>query len=221
MKRVVFLLAALLAMNAAAASGTELERAMASGGLRKISLKGVDMAYARPGASLVSYSRVMLDPIDVAFHKDWKPTRSGSNIKVSAQERENIATGVAKVVYEEFVKQLQTDNGYQVVTEPGPDVLRVKAKIVDLYVNAPDTASAGRSRSYTVSAGEMTIFAELYDAQTGELLARVADRRVARGTGRLTLTNSVVNADEARSAAVSWARILRVALDKAHGIGKR
>jgi hypothetical protein len=67
----------------------------------------------------------------------------------------------------------------------------------------------------------MTIFAELYDSETGELLARVVDRREARGTGMLTLTNSVVNAEEARAIASSWARILRGALDKAHGIGKK
>jgi hypothetical protein len=67
----------------------------------------------------------------------------------------------------------------------------------------------------------MTIFAELYDSKTGEVLARLADRREARNSGTLALTNSVVNADEARSIASSWARILREGLDKAHGIGKR
>ncbi len=221
MKPVVSLFTALLAMHAAAAFGTELDKAMAYDGLQKISIKGVDVAFARPDATLVGYSRIMLEPIDVAFHKDWKPTRVGSNIKLSARERENIATGVAKVVFEEFVKQLQSDGNYQVVTEAGPDVLRVKAKIVNLYVNAPDTGSAGRSRSYTVSPGEMTIFAELYDSETGELLARVVDRHVARQTGPLMLTSSVVNADEVRAAAASWARTLRIALDKAHGIGKR
>jgi hypothetical protein len=221
MRSVISLFAALLAMSAPATSAAELDRAMADDGLQKISIKGVDMAYARPGATLVGYSRVMLDPIDVTFRKDWKPTRSGSNIKVSAQERDNIAKGVAKVVFEEFVKQLQSDSDYQMVSEAGPNVLRVKAKIVDLYLNAPDTGVAGRSRSYTVSAGEMTLFAELYDSQSGELLARVADRHVARHTGRLTLTSSVVNAEEVRSAAASWARTLRDALDKAHGIGKR
>jgi hypothetical protein len=220
--RVVALLASMLLLTtASAASKAELDKAMSYDGLQRISVKGVDLAYARPGATLAGYNRIMLEPIDVAFRKDWNPTRTGSRIKLSAEERENIRTGVAKIVYDEFVNELQNKSGYQVVNEVGPDVLRVKAKIVNLYVNAPDTRTAGRSRTYTVSAGEMTIFAELYDSETGEVLARVADRREARGSGTLTLTNSVVNADEARSIASSWARILRNGLDKAHAIGKK
>ena len=220
-KIVTLLACTLLLPIASAASKADLEKAMSYDGLQKISVKGIDLAYARAGATLASYNRVMLEPIEVAFRKDWNPTRTGSNIKLSAEERENIRTGVAKIVYDEFVKELQNKSSYQVVNEVGPDVLRVKAKLVNLYVNAPDTRTAGRSRTYTVSAGEMTIFAELYDSETGEVLARVADRHEARDSGTLTLTNSVVNADEARSIASSWARILRNGLDKAHAIGKK
>jgi hypothetical protein len=103
-------------------------------------------------------------------------------------------------------------------------VLEAQQSVLDL-LDAGEviggTKTAGRSRTYTVSAGEMTIFAELYDSETGEVLARVVDRREARSSGRLTLTNSVVNASEARSIASNWARILRNGLDKAHGIGKK
>lgn len=220
--RVVTLLAStLLLSSASAASKAELEKAMSYDGLQRISVSGIDLAYARPDATLAAYTRVMLEPIDVAFHKNWRPTRSGSNIRLSAGDRENIRTGVAKIVYDEFVKELQSRSGYQVVNEAGPDVLRVKAKIINLFVSAPDAKAMGPSRTYTVSAGEMTIFAELYDSETGELLARVVDRRVARGAGTMNLTNSVVNVDEARSIASAWARILRDGLDKAHGIGKK
>jgi hypothetical protein len=34
---------------------------------------------------------------------------SRSRIKLSAEDRENIRTGVAKIVYEEFVKELQNN----------------------------------------------------------------------------------------------------------------
>jgi hypothetical protein len=218
---VALLLAApILLSSAFAAPKGDPEKAMSYDGLQKISVKGIDLAYARPGATLAGYNRVMLEPIDVAFRKDWKPTRTQSRIKLSAEERENIRTGVAKIVYDEFVKELQKSTGYQVVSEPGPDVLRVKAHIVNLFVNAPDTKTAAPTRTYTVSGAEMTIFAELYDSETGEVLARIADRRAARRASTMVLTNSVVNADEARSIAAGWARILRGALDNAHGIGK-
>lgn len=207
--------------EALAATKADLEQAMSHDGLQQISVKGIALAYARPGATLAGYNRVKLDPVEVAFRKDWDPKRTGSSLKISADERENIRNGVARIVHDEFLRELQAKSSYQVVNEAGPDVLRVKAHIVNLYVNAPAAMSAGRSRTYTVSAGEMTLFAELFDSETGEVLARVVDRREARGTGMMTLSSSVVNAGEAEAIASTWARILRDGLDKAKGIGKK
>jgi hypothetical protein len=211
----------LVLANAIAAPDKRLEEAMSYDGLSKISVKGIGLAYARPGVSLASYTRVMLDPVDVAFDKNWDPKKPGSNFKLDAAERENIRTGVAKVVYDEFVRELQSKNAYPVVTEAGPDVLRVKIHIVNLYVNAPDTMTPGRTRTYTVSSGQMTLVAELFDSESGQVLARVVDTREARNSGTMQLTNSVVNASEASSIAAAWAHILHNGLDKAHGIGKK
>jgi len=211
----------LLAPAALAAGKADVEAALSHDGLQKVNVKGIFLAYVRPGASLAGYGRIKLAPVEVAFHKDWDPTRAGSRIKLSAEERENIRTGLAKVVYDEFARVLQSKSSYTVVDEVGPDVLRVKVSILNLYVNAPDTMTAGRSRTYTVSAGEMTLFAELFDSESGQTLARVIDRREARETGMMTLSNSVVNSSEAAAIASSWARILRDALDRAHGVGKK
>lgn len=214
-------LVALAAPAAFAQSKAELDEAMSHDGLQRIKVKGIDLAYSRPGASLAGYNAVMIDPIDVSFRKDWDPTKPGSRTKLSTAERDNIRRGVADIVREELVKELQGKSVYKVVTAPGPDVLRVRAAIANLYVNAPDTMSAGRTRTYAVSAGEMTLVAELLDSETGSIVSRVIDRREAQGTGTMTLTNSVVNAAEARSIASSWARILRSRLDAAHGIGRK
>jgi hypothetical protein len=219
--RAALLLAfALVMAPASAASKAELEASMSHDGLQKAKVKGIDLAYLRPGASLAAYQRVKLEPIEVAFQKNWNPTRTGSQIKLSAEEREKIRTDVAKIVNEEFVRELQTRSSYQVVNESGPDVLRVKASIVNLYVNAPDTMTAGRSRTYVVSAGEMTLIAELFDSESGAVLARVVDRQEARESQPMTLSSGMENAAEARAIASAWARILRDRLDKAHDKAK-
>jgi hypothetical protein len=67
----------------------------------------------------------------------------------------------------------------------------------------------------------MSLIAELYDSETGEVLARVVDRREARRAGTLSYTNSATNEDDFRYIANGWARILRNSLDKAHGLGKK
>ena len=121
---------------------------------------------------------------------------------------------------EEFVAELKK-GGYAVVDAAGPDVLRVQANILNLYVTAPDVMTPGRSRVYTANAGEMTLLAQLSDADSGEVIARVIDRYQARGTASFQLSSSVTNAAEARNAASAWARILRAALDKAKDIGKQ
>jgi Protein of unknown function (DUF3313) len=207
----------------AATTKAELEQALSHDGLQKITVKGVDLAFARPGATLAGYNRVKLDPVEVSFSKNWDPKRTGSNFKLSTEERENIRSGLVKIVQEEFVSELQRKGNYQIVNDAGPDVLRVRAHVVNVYVNAPDTMTAGRSRTYTLSAGEATIYLELFDSETGQVLARMVDRQEARGTGAgtMSLSNSVMNAGEARDIASAWARILRNGLDKAHGIGKK
>ena len=117
----------------------------------------------------------------------------------------------------------QGQSGYwiQVTDAAGSDVLRVKTRIVDLIVNAPDVMSAGLIRTYTMSTGSMTLVAELYDSRSNEVLARVADQRESGFNETWRLTNSVINDAEVRDAASRWARILRDALDKAHGIGTK
>jgi hypothetical protein len=212
---------ALLMTQAFAASMADVDAAMGYDGLKRISVKGIDLAYARPGASLAAYDKVIIVPVEVAFRKDWNPKKTGSELRLGAAERENIRTGVARIVRDEFVKAVEAKGGYKVVTEPGPDVLRVKASILNLYVNAPESRTASRAKVYTVSAGEMTLVAELHDSETGELLARVVDRQEARSANHLTLTDSAVNADEAGDIASAWAGALRNGLDKAHGIGRK
>lgn len=220
-RTVALLASALLAASSVATAANQLDEAMSADGLAKVNVKGVELAYAKPGASLAGYNKIKLDAVEVAFSKSWDPQRTGTRLKLSSEERENIRSGIAKLVHEEFVKALQAKDGYQITSDAGPEVLRVKVNVINVYVNAPDTMTAGRSRSYTVSAGEMTLLAELFDSESGAVIARVVDRREARNTGVMMMSSSVTNTGEARDIASTWARILRNGLDKAHGIGKK
>lgn len=209
----------LLATTVLAQQPKNLDEAMSYDGLQKITIKGIDTTYALPGASLSVYSKVMIDPISVRFHKNWKPTVAGSRHSLSSSEQQKIRDKVARIVYDTFVDEL-SKGGYSVVAEPGPDVLLVRVALVNLYVTAPDVATPGSTKVYTASAGEMTLLAELADSETGEIIARILDRYQARTTGKFQLSSSVSNASEGRSAASSWAKILRGELDKAKTIGR-
>lgn len=178
-------------------------------GLSLVKLKGMDVAYARPGADFTIYDKIIVDPIQVAFAKGWDKEETFSKRKLSAEQLEELKGKIAKVAEETFAQVLSDKNGPQVVTTPGPDVLRFSAAIVDVWPNAVDTHEPGRSYVFTTSAGSATLYAELRDSETGQLIGRVVDAREARNGGDFRWTNSVENTHQAKLMISDWARILR------------
>jgi hypothetical protein len=118
---------------------------------------------------------------------------------------QSVRDGFTEIFTEAF-----REAGMELVTAPGPDVLRVRPGVVDLFVAAPDTSmqSAGRSRTYSVEAGHATLFIEARDSVTGALLGRALDQRETRNSGRAMVANRVTNTADFRQLFKSWASIL-------------
>lgn len=207
----------LLAGPAAAQRPADVPPAPADAeGLQRRPSSSVDEFQLRPGADFSVYKRVLLAPVDVSFARYW----ARDHRDVDARQSLRIRTDLAALAREEFTRQLQRDGGYPVVTAPGPDVLEVRASIINLDVHAPDIDKAGFSRSYVLSAGEGTLVAELRDSQTGTLLARVVDRRETRTYPDLTIANRVTNSADARNLVGNWSRLLRRYLQTARNESK-
>jgi hypothetical protein len=176
-------------------------------GLVEVNSKRLDLAYLAPGADFRSYTKVMVDPTQVAFHKDWIKNmndRRDLSRKVTEEHAKDIIeaarTNFADVFNEVFGKA-----GYTVVTSPGDDVLRISPGVANLYINAPDLMSAGRSQTYSANAGEATMILELRDSQTGALLGRVVDRRETRESIGMQPANRVTNTTDFRALFKTWA----------------
>ena len=103
------------------------------------------------------------------------------------------------------------------VAASGDDVLHIRAAVINVYVNAPDTMSSGMSRSYTMDAGQATVVMDASDSVTGQSLARVVDTQRGMDNGRLTWTTSVSNSAEARRIAGLWAAAIVRGLDRVNG----
>ena len=183
--------------------------------LQAVRVRGLQKVEAAAGADLSPYNKVLLDPIEVAFHKNWD-ARSVAGTRITSAEKLAMREGLARILREEFVRVLTKDGRYSVVDTAGDDVLRIRAEIKNLYINAPDLPRAASVRTYTLSLGEMTLLAELRDSVTGDLIARVTDRKRDPESAFLELTTRVDNVAAARRAAATWARILREQLDSAH-----
>lgn len=179
-------------------------------GLVRLQTMQVDTVYAVPGVSLAPYKRVMLDSVDLAFKLDWQKRHP----EVSDSDVTRIRSQGAAVFYEIFSAALTKENGYPLVSQPAPDVLRVTASITELDVGST-LDSAGNKRNYVVDPSALTLSMELRDSTTGALLVRAIDKEKGRAVGNLQVVDAVSNSAEARRALEMWAGLLRSALDRA------
>jgi hypothetical protein len=221
LKRVLAVAAVVVAL---AGSGVALAREPTPDtwdGMPRVKRPGLDAVYLREGASLAKYKKVLLDPVEVSFDKNWnaKWKGTGSNIYGGTEGRvdaEAIRTDLSKLARDATKRELEKRGGYPLVDDVGPDVLRVHARIVDLYINAPDTMTPGK-HTYVVNAGEMTLVADLFDSETNTLIGHVIDRERGQELGPfdLQIANRVTNTAEADRILSMWADRLRKALDTA------
>ena len=179
-------------------------------GLIEVKPKRLDAAYLMPGADFRHYTKLMIDPVEVAFSKDWMKDINDSKASLSGRitqaDAEKIAAA-AREGFDEVFGEAFKAKGIEIVTAPGADVLRVRPGVIDLYIAAPDKMTAGMSRTYTVEAGQATLFLELVDSTSGALLGRALDRRATRDSGRAMITNSVTNRADFKALFKQWAEI--------------
>jgi len=83
----------------------------------------------------------------------------------------------------------------------------LRPALLNVDVTAPDIRPTSRSRTYIRSAGEMTLYMELYDSATDTLLARVADPQ-ADPERMSKLANRTTNRKTADRIMRSWAELL-------------
>ena len=178
-------------------------------GLVQVKSNRLDVVFLQPGADFRTYTKVMLDPTEVAFEKNWQRdyNRSTSTLSGRVSDRDvQDAIRRAIVAANDIFEDAWSEGGYIVVSEPGPDVLRVRPGVFNIEVNAPDVMTAGRTRSFAPEAGQATYFVEVRDSLTGALLGRAADQRIV-GDNIAAYRNSVTNRADFREEVKRWAEL--------------
>lgn len=176
-------------------------------GLAQVKSKRFDLVYLMPGADFRGYAKVMLDPTEVAFHKDWQRdynrSARGAN-RISDSEVQRAIEEAIVAATDIFTKAFQA-GGYTVVAAPGPDVLRVKTGVLNVSVTAPDKLTAGRSRTFANEAGSAVLFVEARDSSTNALLGRAVDQKIA-GEGGSAYRTGASNRADFRFMVEQWAK---------------
>jgi hypothetical protein len=176
--------------------------------------------YLKPGATFSQYKRLALLDCYVDFAKDWARDYNENELSLQAQvtpqDMDRIKAGLAQEFRKVFTEELQTKGGYEIVNVAAPDVLVLRPAILNLVVNAPDLMTAGVSAAVVSSAGQMTLYLELWDSSTSTLLARAIDSEADPG-GIPQVADRVTNTAAADRILRRWADLLRKRLDEVSG----
>ena len=210
------LIASLLTMSGlsvAQEDGSELEIE----GLQLVEDSNLALVYAQPDIDWGQYSKIYMDEPFVDFKENWQRDQNRDHPGwITDGDMAKIKIELSSLFMGVFTETL-LEGGYELVLETGEDVLLIRPAIIGLDVVAPDRNSTGLSRTYSESAGEMTLYLELYDSVSGEMLAKALDRKVDRQTGYFEWQNRVTNRAAANRILRVWANVLKEGLDDARG----
>ena len=201
--------ALVLALSGAAHADKSLPE-VTHDGLHLVKHTQLRAVWMKPGASLDEYQEVALLACYVAFNKHWQSEYNDEAIgledRISDADMKKIRGELAAEFNKVFTEVL-TAGGHKLVSSGGSGVLIVRPAIINLEIAAPDTMAPEMEANFSANAGQMTLYMELYDGKTGDIIARVVDPE-ADGDNFWQVRNSVTNAADADRILRRWATLL-------------
>ena len=158
-------------------------------------------------------------------YRDVGPARRTRSTMMNTRQREfgileKDQRAFEDAVSEAFTKEMEKGKRFSIVDEIAPGTLILRGGALDIVSNVPPEFNTGMNEIYMTTFGEVTLLLELIDAESGDVVAVVAERR-AIGTPNRNLdsftmpTNSVTVTSAVRRWATSAAGKLRKGLDDA------
>jgi hypothetical protein len=205
-------------LSVGCASTSETVPTTTPDGLELVRSEKHSAVYIKPEAQLDLYNEFAIVPCEVAFRKNWQRDYNSAHRSSGQQIKERDIDRIKRELGEEcttfFTDALSEAPPYNLVTEwqQGQDVLLVRPNIVNLNITSPDVSSPSMTRSYSASAGSMTLYLELIDAETSEVLVRAYDSK-ADPDSFVNYANKITNRQAADRMLKNWATRLREAMD--------
>ena len=165
------------------------------------------LVYLKPGATFSPYHRVAILECYVEFRKNWARDYNSEHVELENQVTNNDIERMKSALSTEFKKVFVTEltkGGYQVVDTAAPDVLVLRPALVNVDPTAPDLMTASMEQTVVRSAGQMTLYLELWDSTTNTILARVMDAQADQQPFAQS-ANRVTNTAAADTILKSWA----------------
>ena len=192
-------------------------------GLTRLDRTVMDSVWARKGMDISGVSKIMLDKVGVEYRNVTGPYsgRAGAGTSTARTSRVNEfqLDAETRALFEEeigsaFREELARSEVFEIVDEPGPDVLLIRGGLLDVVSRVPPE-TVGRSRIFIDRVGEATLLFEIRDSESNMIIARAIDRRAAESSMGMRESTRVTNRAEVRRLGRSWGSILRDGLEAA------
>lgn len=163
---------------------------------RPVQNPNVDIVYVGTNADFSGYHRLMVDEMGIYY-----PTHTAPSDADLARVR--------SAFQQAFREQTK---GYEIVSKPAADVLRVGASLVDLRdASGGDLPDISRDVNRILTPGKLTFMIEMKDSKSGDLLLRAAD---TEKSPQIDLAeDGSADDSEVKAAAQHWAVLFRNFLD--------
>ncbi len=216
MPRIIVAMIATAGLMCASAAMGANPPAVLPNGLHLVKHTKFALVYVKPGASLKPYTKFAILKCYVSFKPNWREDmESDYDVPISDDQIKQTETELAAEFKKIFVAQLE-QGGFQLVDDAAPDVLVLRPAVINLSVASPSNMEDPEVTTFSTSAGQMTLFLELYDSMTSELLARVVDPQSSQDYGAFTWQTGVGKTAAADAIITKWSDTLRHYMEAAH-----
>lgn len=224
----VMSLIALLAIAAVGCSATPQfqtgeDAEVTHDGLTRLDRTVMDTVWARKGADISGFTKIMLEGVGVEYRNVSGPFsgrggKATSRAATSSRDEFQLDAETRALFEEEigtaFREELARSEVFEIVDEPGPDVLLIRVGLLDVVSRVPPD-TVGRSRIFIDRVGEATLVLEIRDSESNTVLVRAVDRRAAESSMGMRESTRVTNRAEVRRLGRRWGSLLRDGLEAA------
>jgi|SRR5690606_25532935 hypothetical protein len=184
-------------------------------GLTVVEKSTFDGTFVAPNAEFARYKKLFVEQLDMTDVKIRKQT-GGSAVMDTPWELNDADRRYYQDRYTEaLMNNLIVDGRYATAMQAAPDVMSVRAKVLEIAPLGSKDDLKGRPTNVKVFSegmGTMTLEISLYDSLSGKVLAIITDQR---DLGKLWEENNrVTNNVQVRVAFNAWLKKLRTELDR-------
>jgi hypothetical protein len=174
-------------------------KTIVTGSFDRVPNTAVEYAYVNQQADFSQYTKLMSGGLEIYYPEGEEAPDPADIERIRGYFRDAFAAAIG--------------DAYEVVSEPGPGVLKVSGQVIDMKMTSGGATfdASGRLRD-VVAHGELTFLMEMSDSVSGQVLARAGDKSTD-----ISAEQDDATWEDVRRAAEYWAGLFRNWLDNSLG----